>query len=439
MLLSIALLVACSSKFSSTTNGLVVISTKGSAVMDSFSLDLGNGHMSQIFNSNGPPTNGAPSSVILAPGGATAFVMVSQGTTSGTATGVESFPVASDGKLSSGTTTTLNPSTQAVAICTFTNSGGQTVVQDIPVTVNAPVVPTAMTIDAAGALLFVSDSSTVANATYVCNGSSVTSSVSVPGAVSVFTVSSGSLTEVSGSPFELPIPEGGQAPSASALAVTPTIYPPAFSLCSGSTPPTTENLFVTDSLNYVVLNYSVASSGALTLVPPTPGTIGVATGTVPSGVAVDPCNRFVYVSNGEPNNSVSAYTMCSVVNLPTCNVADFSLRTVTGSPFIAGPGPGPLLVDPLGNDLYVLDEGEDAIRPYKISLTTGALTPLNPATVATASFPTSMAIRSDDTWMFVTNSNSGNLSEYAITPSTGVLLPQPNVETDPTPWGVAVR
>jgi Lactonase, 7-bladed beta-propeller len=438
MLLSIALLVACSSKFSSSSNGLVVISTKGSAVMDSFSLDLGNGHMSQIFNSNGPPTNGVPSSVILAPGGATAFVMVSPGA-GGTATGVESFPVATDGKLGSGATSTLNPSTQAIALCTFTNSGGQTVVQDIPVTVNAPVIPTAMTIDAAGKLLFVSDSSTAASATYECNGSSVTSSVSVPGAVSVFTVSSGSLTEVSGSPFELPIPEGGQAPSASSLAVTPTIYPPAFALCSGSTPPSTENLFVTDSLNYVVLNYSVASSGVLTLVPPTPSTIGVGTGTVPSGVAVDPCNRFVYVSNGEPNNSVSAFAMCSVVNLPTCNVADFSLRTVVGSPFIAGPGTGPLLVDPLGSYLYVLDEGEDAIRPYSISLATGALTPLNPSTVATAASPTSMAIRSDDTWMFVANSNSGNLSQYAITPKTGVLIPQQPVETDPTPWGVAVR
>jgi len=50
-----------------------------------------------------------------------------------------------------------------------------------------------------------------------------------------------------------------------------------------------------------------------------------------------------------------------------------------------------------------------------------------------------MAIRSDDSWLFVANLNSANLSEYAITPSTGALTPQPQVQTDNFPWGVAVK
>jgi 6-phosphogluconolactonase (cycloisomerase 2 family) len=98
-----------------------------------------------------------------------------------------------------------------------------------------------------------------------------------------------------------------------------------------------------------------------------------------------------------------------------------------------------LIVDPLAAYLYVLDQGENAIRPYKISTTTGALTPLSPATVATNSYPTSIAIRSDDSWMFVTNLNQANLSQYAITPATGALSPQPPVQTDNNPWGVAVK
>jgi hypothetical protein len=42
--------------------------------------------------------------------------------------------------------------------------------------------------------------------------------------------------------------------------------------------------------------------------------------------------------------------------------------------------------------------------------------------------------------LFVTNLNSANLSEYAITPATGALTPQPPVQiNDSFPWGVAVK
>jgi 6-phosphogluconolactonase (cycloisomerase 2 family) len=262
---------------------------------------------------------------------------------------------------------------------------------------------------------------------------------SSPGGVSVLAIGTGgSLTEVPGSPFILPAQVGGTTPSPSALAVTPTVYPPAFAICSANVPPTTENLYVTDSVNYVILNYSVASTGVLTLVP-TSSTLGLPTGTVPSGVTVDPCNRFVYVSNGVPNNSVSAYTVCSATSFPTCTQADFSLRVVTGSPFAAGNAPGPLMMDAYANFLYVVNTMGNSISGYRVSTTTGSLSPLSPAITTTNSFPTSIAIRSDDTWMFVTNLNSLNVSQYAITPSSGSLTPQPPVETDNFPWGVAVK
>jgi 6-phosphogluconolactonase (cycloisomerase 2 family) len=97
------------------------------------------------------------------------------------------------------------------------------------------------------------------------------------------------------------------------------------------------------------------------------------------------------------------------------------------------------MMDAYANFLYVLDTGQTSISVFKVGTTTGALVPATPATVATQSFPTSMAIRSDDTWMFVTNFNSSTLSEYSITPATGVLTPQTPVQTDPLPWGVAVK
>jgi 6-phosphogluconolactonase len=394
LLISIGVLVACSTKYSTSNNGLIVVSTQGNADMDTFSLDLVNGHVAQIFNASGPPTNGQPTAVVLDPAAAHAYVMITQNSAvNNSATGIEAFPVASDGKLGSGTTTTLK--------------GG--------------VAPVAMVIDSAGKFLFVADST--------------------PAAVSVLAIgSNGGLTEVPGSPFAVTELPGGATrnaiPSPSALAVTPTVYPPAFAACSANVAPTTENLYVTDATNYAVLNYSVSSAGVLTPVSES------ATGSVPSGVTVDPCNRFVYVSNSQPDNSVSAYTICRVVSLPSCPDANYSLLPVSGSPFAAGDSPGALMMDAYAGFLYVIDRGQGAISAYRVSTTTGSLTPLSPTPVATSGpsgYPTSMAIRSDDTWMFVTNLNSASLSEYAITPATGALTPQAPVQTDNEPWGVAVR
>jgi 6-phosphogluconolactonase (cycloisomerase 2 family) len=395
VLISVAVLVACSTKYSSSNNGLVVVSTQANPVMDTFSINLGNGHTTQIFNSNGPPPNGVPTTVVLDPTGTFAYVLITQSSyVNASSTGVEVFPVASDGKLGSGTVVALNP------------------LQSVPVS------PAAMVIDSGGKFLFVADSSIG----------------SVSGAVSVLAIGSGgSLTEVPGSPFPLQPQLPGTTPSASALAVTPTVYPPAYALCSANVPPTTEHLYVTDSVNYEVVNYEVSSTGALSFVSQN------VTGTVPSGVTVDPCNRFVYVSNGPPNNSVSAFTICSVISLPVCPNADFSLLPVNGSPFNAGISPGALTMDAYANFLYVVDTGQNGISAYRVGTTTGTLTPLSPTPITTNSFPISIAIRSDDSWMFVTNLNHATVSEYSITPATGALTPQSSIQTDNFPWGVAVK
>jgi sugar lactone lactonase YvrE len=445
VLVAIGFLMACSSKYSSSSNGLVVVPTQGSpeatAVMETFSLDLSNGSMSQINNVNGPPTVGLPGSVIIDPPGAYAYVIVYQNAELvPSATGITSFAIGSNGKLAPGTTQSLNPSTMATALCISSQNG---TTQNIPVTVDAPVNPTALALDSPGKLLFVADSATSAQATYTCNGVPVTGEVAVPGAVSVFTVSSGTLTEVAGSPFALPVESGGSAASASALAVTPTVYPVQYSYCSGFAPPTTENLYVTDKSNYVLLNYSVdPSAGTLTLMPYSTSAPGIPTDVAPDGVAVDPCNRFAYVANATSNN-VSAYTICSTINLlsqPPCPIADFSLNPVTASPYPAGDSPGPMAVDAYGDFLYVVNEGSNNIFGYRINATNGGLTVFAGTPAATGVFPNSIAIRSDDSWLFVANLGyPGTLSQYAITLSTGFLDALPAVTTLDYPSGVAVK
>ena len=440
-LVAIGVVIACSTTYNSSYDGLVVVPTQGALVMQTFSLDLGNGHISQVTNPNGPPTNGVPGALVLDPAGAFAYLIVyANPGVPGSETGIQTFQVASDGKLAPIGTTPLNSANVQPQVPV----DGQT-------TEMVPVVPVALTMDSKGEFLFVANGAT-----------SDTAGNPVPGSVTVLTVGSkASLNEVTGSPFVLPVGDVNlfplpqnpctatvQCSGASALAVTPTVYPPLYSYCSGHTPPTTENLYVTDKINYMLYNYSVdPSSGTLSLMfpPSTPTVPGVPTGTVPSGVAVDPCNRFVYVANASPNNNVSAYTICSTVSLPNCPNADFSLLPVNGAPYSLSPGdnPGPMAEDAYGNFLYVVDTESSAgglISAFRISPTTGALTPLSPPTAATNSGPNSIAIRSDDSWMFVTNFNSATLSQYAIAPATGALTPvTPPTGTFTQPTGVAVK
>ena len=410
-LVAIGFLIACSTKYSanSSTHALVVVPTQGTtevpeatAVMETFSVNLANGSASQINNVNGPPTAGLPTAIILDPAGAYAYVIVTQNAELvPSVTGITVFPIGSDGKLAAGTTTILNNASDG-----------------------APVLPVALAMDSGGKFLFVADST--------------------PGSVSVLAIGSGgSLTEVPGSPFPLPVAPGGTTPSASALALSRTVYPIQYSYCSGHTPPTTENLYVTDSINYVLLNYSVdPSAGTLTLMPYSTSSPGIPTDQVPSGVAVDPCNRFVYVANAQ-TRLVSAYTICNSINLnstPPCLAADFSLNQIKGSPYNNnGNSPGPMAVDAFGKFLYVVNKGSGSVTGYVINQGSGALAPFNQGPAVAGSGANSIAIRSDDSWMFVANTNSLTVSQYAINQSSGVLNPVGPINTLDYPSGVAVK
>ncbi len=418
-LVAIGFLLACSTKYSanSSTHALVVVPTQGTieipdetAVMETFSINLANGSASQINNVNGPPTPGLPAAVILDPAGKNAYVIVHQNAELvPSQTGITAFPIGSDGKLASGTTTTLNNTT-----------GG------------TPVVPVALAIDSAGKFLFVADSST--------NG--------LPGSVSVLAIgTNGALTELADSPFTLPVEPGNQIASASALAVSQTAYPIQYSTCSGVAPPTTENLYVTDSVNYVLVNYSVdPSAGTLTLMPYSTSSPGIPTHQVPSGVAVDPCNQFVYVANSLTND-VSAYRVCSAINVlstPPCVSADFSLNQIQACPnnatfCPAANAPGPISVDAYGKFLYVVNTGSSNITGYIINRSTGVLAQFVGVPAAAGLGANSIAIRSDDSWLFVANTNATTVSQYSISFSSGVLNPVGPINTLDLPSGVAVK
>jgi 6-phosphogluconolactonase (cycloisomerase 2 family) len=424
VLVAIGLLVACGTTYNSSFDGLVLVSSQGSGLLETFSFSLNSGSIAAV---NNPPSqtgdltcvlNGIPSSIVVDPAGAYAYTIITANQSdcgsSSTATGIAAFKINSDGTMTASGSLVPDPN------------------------------PMRLLMDSTGKYLFVAEG--------------------LKGTVNSYAIgSSGTLTSVPGT-FNFALPAGSefQTPNFAAVAVTPMVLPPLVNgvqqaVCSspGNNPPTSEYLYAADSVNNVVWEFSVnTSTGTLEnppnrnqvpyfpspLVPPTGPAL-----SVPAGVAVDACNRFVYVSNNL-QNTVSAYTMCN--GMPTASAqycpatADGSLVAITGSPFnLSGGanGPGPMMTDPFGNYLYFLDLLSNQISTFRISTVSGSLTADTPAVVATGLQPTSFAIRSDDNWLFVANFQSATLSQYTITPATGALTPLPVTTTDNYPWGVAVK
>jgi len=423
----------------------VIVPDGGSAVVQAFSFNLTNGHSSLL--NTAPSTLGQPTAMVLDPTGSFAYMATVPNaavTKTLQSSSIVSYSVNSDGTLSQvGTTTMATPPDPAC----------------VAPSCSVMAMPTAFAMDSAGKFLFVADQSTTD-----------TSGNAVPGTVSVFSIGSGgSLTEVANSPFQVPVIQAGLITTANlvGVAVTPTKYPvlntqavqnAECSLWQPLPPSTPEYLYVTDSNNDVVWGFTVGSDGSLTpmtLINDTKVPVTFPAQSVTTGVAVDPCNRFVFVTNNRSNN-VSAYAICNTTSPgrpPICDSNQYpegSLVQVPGSPFSLGGGATPpngptvLEVDPLGNFLYVVDNASNQISCFRITDINGSLAPLSTATVSTGINPTAIAIRGDDNWLFVANNETlngyGILSQYEITPATGVLtLFGTGIQTNNFPTAVAVK
>jgi 6-phosphogluconolactonase (cycloisomerase 2 family) len=445
VLVSIGLLVACGSNYNRSTDGLVLVGSQGSGLIETFGFNLNSGHVSPIANSPADTSSkvcvlgGLPSSIVVDPAGTYAYAIINGNQTlcgASSATGIQSFKLNSDGTVAAaGSQVAFTQETVIIPGVAPPNN-----------TEAVSVVPSTMVMDSGGKFLFVADRATTDGAQ---------PAGFVPGAVSVFAVSSGgSLTEVAGSPFFTTMP-GTLTPGASldiiSLAVTPTVFPAGGingvqnAVCSSAAnPPTTEFLYAVDQLGNQVFEFQVdTTTGALGNPPNQTSAPSFSADQVPVGIAVDPCDRFVYVSNSL-SEKVSAYTMCNglATQSPTCpQIPDSRLVPVAGSPFAVSGlnGAGPMVVDPFGRYVYVLGTLSNNVAGLKISPVSGSLAALSPATVTAGLQPTSIAIRGDDNWMFITNFNAATVSQYSITPATGGLTAQQAIQTDNYPWGVAVK
>jgi len=443
VLVAIGFLVACGSTYSSSSDGLILVTSRGAGLIQTFSFSLASGHAASVQNSTNDTANqvcvlnGTPSSIVIDPAGAYAYTILTPDSTDCTGSNAITAPGIAAFKVNSNGTTT-----QVGQLTAFAQANVGVCINDTIVFEPVAANPSTLVMDSTGKFLYVADSSTVD-----ANG------VAAPGAISVFAIGSGgSLTEVTGSPFTVPPSCTAPPTNIAAVAVTPTAPPPLLfgqsqSVCSAPSPfPTSEYLYAIDSnFNGGVWEFAVNSStGVLSAPPGFTAPQYMPAGGTPMGVTVDPCERFVYVSNYTSNN-VSAFRICTsltTTTVPPCPSDNGQLFAITGSPFSVSngaQGPGPLLVDVYGNYLYVLDTLSNTISPFHISAVGGNLTLMSPATVATGQGATAIAIRTDDDWMFVTDKIAATVSQFAIAPATGALSPQTPLTTDNYPLGIAVK
>src|SRR5689334_776874 len=119
-LVSVALLLACGSKYSSSSDGLVLVGSQGSNVIQTFSFNLNSGHSAGI--SNPPGTSGEPFGIVMDPAGAYAYVLLDRSS-------IGVFKVKSGGTLSStGTSVTFQPANVTIS--------GTTTQEQVPVLPN---------------------------------------------------------------------------------------------------------------------------------------------------------------------------------------------------------------------------------------------------------------------------------------------------------------
>lgn len=336
---------------------------------------------------NPVPTGSQPQVLVFNPAHSTAYVA------NAVSNNISIFPVNHDGTLATGTTVALRkPATN----------------------------PAAMTMDPAGKFLFVTDLGIPGDPNCGSKGNNPSE---CQAGISVFTASSGSLTEVNGSPFRVLTPQQTTSFGAS-------VAPFGVAVANQG-----NFVYVTDQGNNIVLGFSFdGSSGVLTPLPSTltPPLWPVLVGNLPSGVFSPPIGNFLYVTNiGQNSNNIYEFKIES----------DGSLTTVVGSPVAAGIGPTVMISDPNGKYLLTVATGSNQILGFRINQVTGALTALNPASISTGDTPVAATILSDgivngDYWVIVSNFRGNSVTTADLTNSSGTLSVLPQITAPQAPYGI---
>jgi 6-phosphogluconolactonase len=171
-----------------------------------------------------------------------------------------------------------------------------------------------------------------------------------------------------------------------------------------------------------LFGYSVGSGGALTATAGSPYQGGVK----PSALAIDPTNRFVYLTDYASNELVG-YTVQSSGNL----------NFMVNGPFKTGNEPSAVTIDPRGVYIYVSNALDNSVSAFTISLPTGT-----PSAVIGAGFsntnvtdtqPVSIIVEPAlGRYVYTANYLGNSISGFLLNANTGAINP---TEGTPYPTG----
>ena len=142
--------------------------------------------------------------------------------------------------------------------------------------------------------------------------------------------------------------------------------------------------------------------------------IAIIAGCTYGGFAPGPPLYFIYLS-GEAADNVVVYSL---------NINTGGLTQISGSPFAAGSGAFPLVLDPTFRYCYVGNFTADTISAYTIGPTTGALTAIAGATTGTG--PSGITMNPAGTKLYTNNSGVNTITGYLINSNTGALTAMAN-------------
>jgi 6-phosphogluconolactonase (cycloisomerase 2 family) len=173
-----------------------------------------------------------------------------------------------------------------------------------------------------------------------------------------------------------------------------------------------------------VFGYTIGSGGVLTGSPGSPWKAGVK----PSGLAADPTNRFVYVTDFASNQLIG-YTIQS----------GSILNFLSNGPFKTGNEPTAVVIDPRGKYIYVSNALDSSVSAYEIDLSSGtpstAVNATGSSTNSTGTSPVAIVIDPAlGRFVYTANSLDNTASGFRINPDTGAMT-----QTQSTPYSTGSK
>ena len=157
---------------------------------------------------------------------------------------------------------------------------------------------------------------------------------------------------------------------------------------------------------------------------------GIELVTNPYSTKFSPDGAFVYITNSS-GNTVSQFSR---------NVTTGLLSALSPATVATGTTPRFLAISEDGASVYITNSVSNSISQFSRNVSSGLLTALSPATVATGAGPRGIAIAPDGTSVYVANNSGSTISQYSRNVSSGLLtaLSPATVATGAQPYGVVV-